>query len=73
MSDLPPYRPATEGVQPCVKCGWAGSVHGTRYLPPGAIDPSSAATMVGECLIRSCSRCGYTWAEAVLSPEERPA
>jgi hypothetical protein len=62
---LPPYRP---GAAVCVKCG-LDEEPGTRYVPPGGYEQTSSGQVAwGECLVRSCRRCGYSWTEAVLTP-----
>lgn len=64
----------------CVKCGYEATmlendVVGTRYCTGGK-DNGKPCTVPGtkpprtEHLERTCPRCGFAWAEAVLAVEE---
>jgi hypothetical protein len=48
----------------CVKCGYQGH-GGTRYVARLEASPEG---LIGECLQRECGRCGFVWAQAVITP-----
>lgn len=52
----------------CPKCGHKGA--GTRYQPEGmdktAISLMNIKVYEQECLVRTCTRCGYEWEESII-------
>lgn len=66
MTGLPPLG----DIRRCPKCGLDSpgtSLFATmRYLRPDEVDVDTH--LAGECMIRECTRCYYSWAEAVLNP-----
>lgn len=62
VAALPPFT--EEGR--CAKCG-SGELD-TRYLPLLRRSPSGSGVM-GECLERTCLRCGYSWPEKALTDD----
>lgn len=57
--------PSFSGDRPrCWKCGYLGA--DTEWKPARSASYSARTSFQGECLIRTCIRCAYTWREATV-------
>jgi predicted nucleic-acid-binding Zn-ribbon protein len=52
-----------DGTVSCAKCGWKDFAD-ARYVQSMEVTDTGIS---GECIARTCRRCGYEWAEAVRS------
>lgn len=63
-------RPPMDSMRVCVKCG-SGQQNDAigamrRPISYRCAGFKGNGTRIDECLIRTCSRCGYEWEEACL-------
>ncbi|AMD42781.1 hypothetical protein SEA_XKCD426_40 [Streptomyces phage Xkcd426] len=67
---LPPYSGDNDFGPDCVKCGFDSA--STEFMPDSTgFNPDRVCygyPYRGEFLKRTCLRCGYAWAEAVIRP-----